>query len=178
MRTLSKEPARRASCGKELDPPPRKTGCEKCLGPIACRSLFFALMWIRRAVPLLGRPTRRIFSPAGIFRKCWTRRAENIALNEFNSADGKKFLEACKYLNTSNEDLERNEAATSTAVKRFLRFLIPVRVRRKLTSRSLLGSRRGCTFRGTRGNHRTEQSEGDGDRGPSHWCRLQSARPF
>ena len=43
-------------------------------------------------------------------------------LNEFNSADGKKFLEACKYLNTSNDDLERNEAATSTAVKRFLRF--------------------------------------------------------
>ncbi|CAE7539565.1 unnamed protein product [Symbiodinium sp. CCMP2456] len=30
--------------------------------------------------------------------------------------------EACKYLNTANEDLERNDEATSTAVKRFLRF--------------------------------------------------------
>ena len=43
-------------------------------------------------------------------------------LKEFDSADGKKFLQACKYLNTSNTDIERSEEATSAAVKRFLRF--------------------------------------------------------
>ena len=43
-------------------------------------------------------------------------------LDEFDSAEGKTFLEACRYLNMSNEDLERNQDATPQAVKRYLHF--------------------------------------------------------
>ena len=39
------------------------------------------------------------------------------------TSDGRKFLDACSYLNTANTDIERDEAATAVAVKRFLRFL-------------------------------------------------------
>ena len=38
------------------------------------------------------------------------------------SPEGGKFVEACQYLNTANMEVERAEAATVAAVKRFLRF--------------------------------------------------------
>lgn len=36
--------------------------------------------------------------------------------------DGQKFLESCAYVNTGNQDVERGQPQTTTAVKRFLRF--------------------------------------------------------
>ena len=39
------------------------------------------------------------------------------------SPDGKKFGEACAYLNASTVDVDRTEEGTTTAVKRFMRFL-------------------------------------------------------
>lgn len=44
-------------------------------------------------------------------------------LQQLASADGKKFQEACQYLNMSNPLAERSEKATAQAVKRYLRFL-------------------------------------------------------
>ena len=58
-------------------------------------------------------------------------------LDEFDSAEGKKFLEACRYLNTSNEDLERNQDATSQAVKRYLRFFMSQEGKKELCFKKL-----------------------------------------
>ena len=43
-------------------------------------------------------------------------------LSLLDTGDGKKFLEACAYLNTSNAEIDRTEEGTAQAVKRYLRF--------------------------------------------------------
>ena len=53
------------------------------------------------------------------------------------SADGEKFLDACKYLNTANEDIDRNKEATARAVKRYLRFFTADTARKKGDFRKL-----------------------------------------
>ena len=44
-------------------------------------------------------------------------------LELMNTPDGQKFQDACGYLNTAGNEVERTEQATATAVKRFMRFL-------------------------------------------------------
>ena len=43
-------------------------------------------------------------------------------LQALQSPEGKKFLESCHYLNTAHTDVDRSAAATTQAVKRFVRF--------------------------------------------------------
>ncbi|WP_422022091.1 hypothetical protein, partial [Pyruvatibacter mobilis] len=43
-------------------------------------------------------------------------------LTMLETPDGQKFLESCAYLNTGNQDVERSQPQTTTAVKRFARF--------------------------------------------------------
>ena len=52
--------------------------------------------------------------------------AEKLGIKDLlellGETDGRKFLQACEYLNTANDGVERTDAATATAAKRFLRF--------------------------------------------------------
>ena len=59
-------------------------------------------------------------------------------LEQFQTANGKKFLEACAYLNTANTEVERNEGATAAAVKRFVRFLTHEHAEKEAAFRKLL----------------------------------------
>lgn len=44
-------------------------------------------------------------------------------LELLDTPDGRKFLQSCAYLNAGNSDVDRSEAETTVAVRRFLRFL-------------------------------------------------------
>ena len=59
-------------------------------------------------------------------------------LEQFQTANGKKFLEARAYLNTANTEVERNEGATAAAVKRFVRFLTHEHAEKEAAFRKLL----------------------------------------
>ena len=59
-------------------------------------------------------------------------------LEQFQTANGKKFLEACAYLSTANTEVERNEGATAAAVKRFVRFLTHEHAEKEAAFRKLL----------------------------------------
>ena len=59
-------------------------------------------------------------------------------VNGLETDDGKKFLEACHYLNTAQEEVERSEEATGKAIKRFLRFLTTEPNKKEATFRKML----------------------------------------
>lgn len=63
-------------------------------------------------------------------RGCCSATSESVAekvgvkdlLELFEQEEGRKFLQSIEYLNTANEDVERSEQRTRTAVRRFARF--------------------------------------------------------
>ena len=59
-------------------------------------------------------------------------------LKALQSPEGKKFLESCHYLNTAHTDVDRSEAATTQAVKRFVRFFTADRADKEVAFRQAL----------------------------------------